>query len=229
MKVWGTVRREVAGAVRSVRYDVRQRVDATWSRTHPAYPEYDAYARRPRRVLIGSGITVLAAGGVAGTYLLLAGGLGGALLGSTNTPPPAGRPEHGSVTSAAHGPASSANSDPKLLPASQIPVASPTQAGEPKTAGSGQHPSVGTPSPSTSAHSGTPRPDPQPSRTPRPTPTDTTPQPTPTATPTPSPSTSIDPTTPAPEPSDSNPTEQWPDTPPSLLSDSRSTARPTGA
>ncbi|HEY2791120.1 MAG TPA: hypothetical protein VGJ28_02110 [Micromonosporaceae bacterium] len=92
------LREEVTGLFRSIGYDVRRRIG--WG-ADDAYPEYDAYSKRSRPVLLAGGIAGLAVAGVAGTYFALAGGLGGMLLGTVPTGAnPAAPPQTPVVTSA---------------------------------------------------------------------------------------------------------------------------------
>jgi hypothetical protein len=186
------LRDELVGLFRSVGYDVRRRIG--WG-GEDAYPEYDAYAKRPRPVLLAGGIAGLAVAGVAGTYFALAGGLGGMLLGTVPTGNnPAAPPQTPVVTSATptagtarstSGPAPTPSRD-GLPP---IPITSgPTGPGQ--AAGA-------TPTPSQRAKSS---PSPAPTRTPTPPATSAP------ASPSPSPSPSESPTSgdPSPAPSDSS-------------------------
>lgn len=86
MKLWGSIRNEVSGAARSLRYDLMR--DNSPTQTDIAYPEYDAYSRRPRRFLATGGIAALALGGVAATYFVLSTGLGGLILNSSTNDAP---------------------------------------------------------------------------------------------------------------------------------------------
>ena len=92
MALWHSVRREVAGALRSARYDVERHRRARRV-IHLATAETNELARgfasaprpvravrpspRPksRRVMAGAGVGLLVAGGAAGTYLAVAGSL----------------------------------------------------------------------------------------------------------------------------------------------------------
>ena len=219
MGLWGTVRREAGGLLRSVGYDLRRRMDAVWSRSDAAYPEYDAYARKPRRVMLVSGVVAVAAIGVVGTYMVLAGGLGTWLLGDNKAPDHAAPPAAGTVTSAAHGPAARQNKPPK--PATG-PTGSPAPAGAPKSSGQTR----GTQAPSGSAHPGAPKPSSHPTAPPESTPT---PAPTPSATPSPAPTPSDTPSPTPPDPSPSSDGSQQADIQPIDLSRPQSTSMPTGA
>jgi hypothetical protein len=86
VKLWGSIRGEISGAARSLRYDLKRDNSRTYDDI--TYPEYDAYSRRPRRLLATSGITALALGGVAATYFVLSTGLGGLLLNSSTNDVP---------------------------------------------------------------------------------------------------------------------------------------------
>jgi hypothetical protein len=88
--LWQTVRGELAGALRSARYDV-DRHRAVRRALRLATAETSEYAPRPRpypttrppyrdeprsrRVVTTTGVALLVAGGAAGTYLAVAGGL----------------------------------------------------------------------------------------------------------------------------------------------------------
>ena len=134
MSLWGTVRRETGGLLRSIGYDLRQRLDAVWYRADAAYPEYDAYSRRPRRTMLVGGLVTLATVGVVGTYMALAGGLGSWLLGDNGAPGPAGPPDAGTVTTAAHAPAPRPSAAPRPL-SSPDPGAPTPAAGASKSSG----------------------------------------------------------------------------------------------
>jgi hypothetical protein len=89
--LWHSVRRELAGALRSARYDV-ERHRQTRRAVHLATAETNELARgyatptrvprrpsprpqAPRRMMAGAGVGLLVAGGAAGTYLAVAGSL----------------------------------------------------------------------------------------------------------------------------------------------------------
>jgi hypothetical protein len=200
MTFWNKVRRELSGTLRSVGYDARRRLRTWRGRADDAYPEYAAYVRRPRRALYGGGIAGLAVLGVAGTYLALAGGLGGWLLGEDISAPNPGSSGATTVTNAGHAgrPAAKPNPSPAPPPATDPP---PT-AGSHGTHGSGgrtpigaastppTHRATSTPTQPGSSTPGTPRPSPSPSSDPPVTPTDppTSTVPSPPDSPTPSPS-----------------------------------------
>ena len=74
MTAWNIVRRETAGAWRSVRYDLDRRAEARPA-ARPARADGGA-----RRLVGAAGVGLLVAGGLAGTYFTVAGGLG--LLGA---------------------------------------------------------------------------------------------------------------------------------------------------
>jgi hypothetical protein len=73
------IRQELAGAWRSVRYDVARRDSPSRQRTEVLYPEYDAYQRPPRRGYAAVGLGAVVAAGVAAVYVAVAGGLGALL------------------------------------------------------------------------------------------------------------------------------------------------------
>jgi hypothetical protein len=87
--LWHTVRREVAGAWRSARYDVLRQIGVyraakllTAETTELARADLIGYRHRqrsgvrsPQRVVATTGVALLVAGGAAGTYLAVAGGL----------------------------------------------------------------------------------------------------------------------------------------------------------
>jgi hypothetical protein len=102
MSLWRTTRNEVAGAWRSVRYDIGRRtpddahpgpapgpvpdVTSTGMNTFAGVAvdpyrreEFDPYVPPPRRVLAVSAFGVLAIAGAAGTYFAVVGGLGAVL------------------------------------------------------------------------------------------------------------------------------------------------------
>jgi len=68
--------RELAGAWRSVSYDLTRRPGLSKQPTEVLYPEYDAYDRPPRRWYAAAGLGLVVAAGVAATYVAVAGGLG---------------------------------------------------------------------------------------------------------------------------------------------------------
>jgi len=70
---------ELAGAWRSVRYDVARRASPSRQPTEVLYPEYDAYQRPPRRWYAAVGLGALVAAGIAAVYVAVAGGLGALL------------------------------------------------------------------------------------------------------------------------------------------------------
>jgi hypothetical protein len=179
------LRDEVVGLARSLSYDIRRRIGRG---ADDAYPEYDAYAQRPRRALIGGGIAVLAAAGVAGTYLALASGLGGWLLGTDPTGPnPAAPPQTPVVTSATP----STRTNPRTAPSPTstrsglvpIPVTTVPPAAGRATAPTPSDRAISTPpvAPTPPRHS--PSPSPSPSATPSSIPTSTDPSTTPSPTP----------------------------------------------
>lgn len=166
--------------MRSIGYDVRRRFRASMNGSDDAYPEYAAYTRRPRRALLGAGIAGLAIVGVAGTYLALAGGLGGWLLGSNiSAPNPAGPAGAPAFTGAAHAP--QPHPAPSLSPTDV--ATTPGTAGGRHAGGSGRaaagvdgqpatHRATSSTSPSATSEPTTPAPSPSPSTTPPVTPTD---------------------------------------------------------
>jgi hypothetical protein len=186
MTALGAIRREISGTARSIAYDVRLRLRRWLGIADDAYPEYAAYTRRPRRALRIGGIAGLAAVGVAGTYLALAGGLGGWLLGSNVTPP---------GTSGAGLPAG-AHPAPSRTGSPTRPAKAPTPgAVDPHVAGGGRGPTgaptsrraTSVPDTPPATASGTPTTSPSPSMSPAPTPTDspTSADPSPSASPSP--------------------------------------------
>jgi hypothetical protein len=86
VKPWGWMQREIAGALRSVRYDMDRRAEErdgepgrsdTWF-TEPV-PQRDSTmraAREPRRILAAAGVASIIVASAAGTYFAVAGGLG---------------------------------------------------------------------------------------------------------------------------------------------------------
>jgi hypothetical protein len=94
--IWRSLTREAMGAWRSIRYDLHRRPDTGRDDdTEVIYPEFDAYQkaerRQPRRLIAAGGVGVVVAGGVAGTYFAVAGGLGALLANPpTGTTQPAG-------------------------------------------------------------------------------------------------------------------------------------------
>jgi hypothetical protein len=216
MGMWMMLRTEFGGAVRSIGYDLRQRVSG---RSDMAFPEYDAYMRRPRRALYGGGIAVLAAGGVAGTYFALAGGLGGLILGDHGTHP-VGRPDQATATAAAHAPApATTTTGPAVPPAGASPSPSGKAAHKARVV-----PSPGVPQPSPDPSATKPKPHPSASTSPRPTKSDS-----PSPAPDPSVSPSGEPSDPQPSPSATSAGELLNVPMPMGASVPRSTLRPTGA
>src|SRR2546423_6499285 len=78
---------ELAGAWRSVRYDVARRASPSRQPTEVLYPEYDAYQRPPRRWYAAAGLGLVVAAGVAATYVAVAGGLGAVFTPIVNAVP----------------------------------------------------------------------------------------------------------------------------------------------
>jgi hypothetical protein len=76
--LWHTLGREISGAWRSVRYDVRNRRD-TYAGNEWAHISRLPAEETSRRIVTASGVVLLIAGGAAGTYLAVAGGLGALL------------------------------------------------------------------------------------------------------------------------------------------------------
>lgn len=68
----------MAGAYRSVRYDLARRPGPRYDRTDVLYPEYDAYEAddRRRRATVATGLAVVLAATVVGVYFAVAGGMG---------------------------------------------------------------------------------------------------------------------------------------------------------
>src|SRR5205807_1801389 len=89
VRIWKSVRAELNGAWRSVRYDLMRRSDPSRRDTDVLYPEYDAYTRAPRRGFAVAGMGLVVATGVAGTYFAVSGGLGSLLSTNTEPVPPA--------------------------------------------------------------------------------------------------------------------------------------------
>jgi len=87
VKPWDRMRREIAGLMRSVRYDMDRRTDGadggpgssdTWF-TRPVPPREKgtlATAREPRRLIAAGGVASIIVASAAGTYFAVAGGLG---------------------------------------------------------------------------------------------------------------------------------------------------------
>lgn len=79
MTSWRGLRHEIAGAWRSLRYDLERRqarpADDEEETTDLIFPEYGT-TRPPRRVLAASGFGALAVAGAVGTYFAVATGLG---------------------------------------------------------------------------------------------------------------------------------------------------------
>jgi hypothetical protein len=193
MTLWERLRSETVGVIRSIGYDARRRIGRG---RDDAYPEYDAYARRPRRALLSGGIMVLAASGVAGTYFVLSGGLGGWLL---DTDPaaqtPAVRPETSTIATAASAPRSRPSATTSARPV-------PSGIGLPPIVIPGGHIATGsTPTPSPSNHATSA---PSTSATPTPISTPPPPAPSPSLSPTPTDNPSSDPPNPpiSPAPTD---------------------------
>jgi len=185
MTFWDSVRREISGTVRSIAYDARRRLRTWRVRADDAYPEYAAYVRRPRRALYGGGIASLAALGVAGTYLALAGGLGGWLLGENVPAPDPGTSGATAGTNAAHArrPRPGPTPSPLPPPATHRPHGGgPGGDGAPAT-----HRATSTPTAPASGTPGSPTPVPTPTSDPPVTPTDppTSSEPSPPDSPTP--------------------------------------------
>jgi hypothetical protein len=165
-------RYEVAGAFRSLRYDLAKRSGPRHETTDILYPEYDAYEPddRHRRAVTATGIGLVLAGAVAGVYFAVAGGMGVLLAyGSPGTP--ADRPAASASQSAADSPSDSpvpaaAPSDPHGVSPTPSPSPSrrpgraPSRRPTPPASPSGP---ASPPAPSPTANS--PSPTPQPSVT----------------------------------------------------------------
>jgi hypothetical protein len=141
------MRHELTGAYRSLRYDLVRRSDPAQERTDVLYPEYDAYEkedrRQPRRLALAGGVGLVVAGGVAGTYFAVAGGLGALLAGTPATGndspprPPAASPSAAGAqpatptaqTTVLDGspPAGPARGGAGATPANHVPAAVPTK------------------------------------------------------------------------------------------------------
>lgn len=183
------VGREVAGAWRSLQYDMARRpepapVDGT---TDVLYPEYEATERPRRKLLAATAFGVLSLAGAAGTYFAVVNGLG-----ALPTEEPAGQPN------ALPAVARSATPEPAEAPHQTVPSTTP-QVGTTPT--STRKPS---PRPAKPGPGGVVRPAPSPTcacvtpPVPRPTsppPVVNTPDPTPTTPPQESPSPTPEPTT----------------------------------
>ena len=176
MNPWHLVTREVTRLARSIWYEQRHRAG------RDDFPEYDAYTRRPRPWLVGGAVAGTAAIGVVGTYLVLAGGLGGWLIGPSGPVDPGRAPGGSGPTGAVYTPAAPA----------------PPTGRVPHSRGSG-HGSTGTPAPSASG-TGTSTPPPTGGATPSPSPPVS---PSPSVSPSPEPSASTTPP-PVPGPSESS-------------------------
>jgi hypothetical protein len=91
MSLWRIARDEVAGAWRSLRYDLRRRSDADTRNGHPGgmlddvFGDYDEDDRPPRKAVAVSVFGLLALVGAAGSYFAVVNGLGTLLA-----EPPAG-------------------------------------------------------------------------------------------------------------------------------------------
>src|SRR5205823_6073253 len=79
--------RELAGAWRSVRYDLTRGPNPAKQPTEVLYPEYDAYERQPRRWYAAAGLGLAVAAGVAATYVAVAGGIGAVFTPIVNAVP----------------------------------------------------------------------------------------------------------------------------------------------
>lgn len=111
-------RYEMAGAYRSLRYDLARRSGPRHETTDVLYPEYDAYEPddRRRRAVTATGIGLVLSGAVAGVYFLVAGGMGVLLAyGAPGTP--ADRPDVSASATAAAGPSGSPVPTAAPLPA----------------------------------------------------------------------------------------------------------------
>jgi hypothetical protein len=217
MSVWRRSRNEVAGAWRSLRYDMGRRpgpapasagaaapdVTSTGMSTFGGVPagdtgaEHDRYARPPRRVAAVAAFGVLAVTGAAGSYFAVVNGLG-ALLGgpaaaepyplAVAAPPDQPRDEADSISGMGRG------SAPRAAATTVVPVP-PRTVAAPAT---GPAPAQAAPPPTEDADPGTPASGEDcDCRTP--------PVPTPTAPPPPSPTPTAG-ELPEPEPSDTSPT-----------------------
>jgi hypothetical protein len=122
---------EVAGAYRSLRYDLARRSGPRHETTDILYPEYDAYEPddRHRRAVTATGIGLVLAATVAGVYFAVAGGMG-ALLAYGSTGTPADRPSTSTspavATSPSAGPVPTAAPLPAPYGVSPSPSPSPS-------------------------------------------------------------------------------------------------------
>src|SRR5919199_1757008 len=91
MKPWDVLRREAAGLRRSIRYDLVRRAEAQRALA-ARRPTEVLDADRPRRAFTVTGVSLVLAGGAAGTYLAVAGGGGPLCAAAAGPPPPARRP-----------------------------------------------------------------------------------------------------------------------------------------
>lgn len=177
------VGREMAGAWRSLRYDLTRRPERAEvdGPTDVIYPEYEQSERPRRRLLAATTFGVLALAGAAGTYFAVVNGLGA--LVSDESPPPDPLP-------AVAEPGRPAPQGPAAAPSASTPANAPDAATKPtKGATTGKAP-VRPPAPSPTCACVTP-PVPRPTSPP---PVGQSPDPAPSATPSESPSTTPQPT-----------------------------------
>lgn len=206
MNIWRAVHREAMAAWRSMRYDLRRPSEERQSTevlpqvavsADQEHPQYDAYARRTRRVRNALVVAALAVGGAAATYFGVVGGLT-ALLAHDAAPPsalpgvtaertPTGPPSD--VVGKATRPDGNAPSMLPSGPAASATSAEPRESSEPRPIRPGRTPSptstrnppVPTPAPHPTPSCGCPKPTPTPTGSPAPSPS---PNPTPTSDPT---------------------------------------------
>lgn len=190
MNPWHLLRREIDGAVRSVRYDLavrRARRGMNEATTElpviTATPPLTGDAGRKRRVILATSSVLVAAGAVSGYYAVTSGL--DALVADGGSP--AGLPGTGAR------PVPSSSISPQVEPtattpgAVRVPIAHssvipprPTQTTAGPPTGT---PPVPTPAPTCNCPTGTPSPSPSPSTSPTPSSTQPTATPTSTATP----------------------------------------------
>jgi hypothetical protein len=196
MSLWRRTRTEVAGAWRSVRYDMGRRPpepavgpDVTSTGMSTFAGAVDQATGAPRRLVIVSAFGVLAVAGAAGTYIAVAGGFGALLTEKPAAAQPypltAAAPPAGDTSNAGLGQGPATVSRPDAVAAAAppaVPVASAATAATPAAVPGPMLPRA----PRVTAERAKP-PAPRPCACPAPpVPTPTQPSPSPSASPTPS-------------------------------------------
>jgi hypothetical protein len=182
VKPWDTLRREILGAWRSVRYDLDHRAETReggeaaggdvgnwYSNPLPARDGVFAPLRDPRRVLTAAGVASVIAASATGTYFAVAGGLGILLADAAGMPVAPQAAPFAPFAPAPHG----TSSTPGHRAAKPVHRTSPTLSARPAPAPAApivDHPAAPSAVPSAAPTTGRPTRSPVPEATPSVTP-----------------------------------------------------------